>query len=267
MPLPTQQAHGFCKRIIPCLDVDSNGRTVKGIQFQGLRDIGDPIAMAVEYERQGADELVFLDISASHEGRDTMASLVKNIARELSIPFTVGGGISSLDQVIELLANGADKVSINSAAVRNPNLISEIATHCGSQCCVLAIDARRAIQPVEGRASWDVLIKGGREKTGLDALNWAKQAVALGAGEILLTSFDRDGTGDGFDNALNRQLSEALPIPIIASGGASGPESFIHAFEDGLADAALAATIFHDGHWHIEALKRHLAEHGVPVRL
>jgi cyclase len=258
---------GFCKRIIPCLDVDSNGRTVKGIQFQGLRDIGDPVEMALEYEKQGADELVFLDISASHEGRKTLVDLVKRISHDLRIPFTVGGGISSLDQVLALLDAGADKVSINSAAVRNPRLIQDIAEHCGSQCCVLAIDAKRADHLVDGRASWDVLVKGGRERTGLDALNWAKQAVALGTGEILLTSFDRDGTGDGFDNELNRQLAEALPVPIIASGGASGPESFLHAFQDGKADAALAATIFHDGHWDIQDLKHVLFGLGIPLRL
>jgi imidazole glycerol-phosphate synthase subunit HisF len=260
-------AFGFCKRIIPCLDVDSHGRTVKGIQFQGLRDIGDPVEMAVAYERQGADELVFLDISASHEGRDTLADLVSRIARELSIPFTVGGGISSLEQVVDLLARGADKVSVNSAAVRNPGLIQEIASHCGSQCCVLAVDARRVEQFDPLQPQWDVLVKGGRERTGLEALAWAQQAVALGAGEILLTSFDRDGTGDGFDNALNRRLSETLPVPVIASGGASGPESFIHAFNEGQADAALAATIFHDGHWHIQDLKHELARQGIAVRL
>ncbi|XVJ52177.1 MAG: imidazole glycerol phosphate synthase subunit HisF [Vampirovibrio sp.] len=258
---------GFCKRIIPCLDVDSHGRTVKGIQFQGLRDIGDPLEMALRYEAQGADELVFLDISASHEGRKTLVALVKRIAHDLRIPFTVGGGISSLEQVLILLEAGADKVSINSAAVRNPELIREIAQHCGSQCCVLAIDAKRADHEVDGRPSWDVLVKGGREKTGLDALEWAKKAVALGAGEILLTSFDRDGTGDGFDNALNRQLADALPVPIIASGGASGPESFLHAFQDGHADAALAATIFHDGHWQVQDLKKALMAQGVPLRL
>ena len=258
---------GFCKRIIPCLDVDSNGRTVKGVKFQGLRDIGDPVEMALAYEAQGADELVFLDISASHEGRQTLVKLVKRIAHDLRIPFTVGGGISSLEQVLALLEAGADKVSINSAAVKNPQLIEEIATRCGRQCCVLAIDAKRAEHLVDGRSSWDVLVKGGREKTGLDALNWAKMAVSLGAGEILLTSFDRDGTGDGFDNALNRQLADALPVPIIASGGASGPESFIHAFFDGHADAALAATIFHDGHWHIQDLKHVLVEAGLPLRV
>jgi cyclase len=262
----TPTTNGFCKRIIPCLDVDSNGRTVKGIQFQGLRDIGDPVEMAVAYEEQGADELVFLDISASFEGRKTLIGLVKRVARELRIPFTVGGGINSLPQVLELLNAGADKVSVNSAAVKNPKLIEEIATHCGSQCCVLAIDAKyHGIR--YHRPSWDVLVKGGREITGLDALNWATQAVELGAGEILLTSWDKDGTGSGFDCTLTAALSEALNVPVIASGGASGVESFTEVFTTGKADAALAATIFHDGHWRIDALKQVLHTHGIPVRL
>lgn len=258
--------NGYCKRIIPCLDVDSNGRTVKGVQFQGLRDIGDPVAMAQAYEAQGADELVFLDISASHEGRDTMEGVVEEIARVLRIPFTVGGGISQLSQVVSLLRRGADKVSINSAAVRNPQLINEIATHCGSQCCVLAIDARYHGKRY-GRDSWDVLVKGGREVTGLDALEWASEAVARGAGEILLTSWDKDGTRSGFDLALTAQLSEALSVPIIASGGGNGPDTFIDVFTTGKADAALAASIFHDGHWEVNALKEKLRDGGVSVRL
>ena len=268
MPSPSSTQTTFCKRIIPCLDVDSNGRTVKGVQFQGLRDIGDPVELALRYEEQGADELVFLDIAASHEGRETLANVVEAVAACLRIPFTVGGGISTLAQVQRLLERGADKVSINSAAVRNPRLIAEIATTFGSQCCVLAIDAKRSASPhPSGRPSWDVLVKGGREVTGLDALDWAQEAVGLGAGEILLTSWDKDGTGDGFDLELTRLLSQSLPVPVIASGGASGPESFINVFSEGCADAALAATIFHDGHWRVDALKAVLAEAGVAVRL
>lgn len=258
------QKPGYCKRIIPCLDVDSNGRTVKGIQFQGLRDIGDPVTLAALYEEQGADELVFLDISASHEGRKTMACLVERIAEVLRIPFTVGGGISTLEQVLSLLEKGADKVSVNSSAVRNPQLIAEIANECGSQCCVLAIDARK--RPGKEK-EWDVLVKGGREITGLEAIAWAKQAVALGAGEILLTSWDKDGTGSGFDCDLTAAISEAVSVPVIASGGASGPDSFIEAFTLGKADAALAASIFHDGHWRVDTLKRVLHEADVAVRL
>ncbi|MCS6268037.1 MAG: imidazole glycerol phosphate synthase subunit HisF [Vampirovibrio sp.] len=264
--MPTTAPNGFCKRIIPCLDVDSHGRTVKGIQFQGLRDIGDPVEMAIAYEAQGADELVFLDISASFEGRKTLVELVKKVAKELRIPFTVGGGISSLPQVLDLLNAGADKVSINSSAVRNPKLIEEIATHCGSQCCVLAIDAKyHGIR--NEKPSWDVLVKGGREVTGLDALDWATQAVNLGAGEILLTSWDKDGTGSGFDCHLTSTLSQALNVPVIASGGASGVESFTEVFTQGKADAALAATIFHDGIWQVSTLKHALHKEGIIVRL
>ena len=254
----------LCKRIIPCLDVDSYGRTVKGIQFQGLRDIGDPIELAIEYQRQGADELVFLDISASHEGRKTMVELVSKVAAALSIPFTVGGGISTLEQVNTLLAEGADKVSVNSSAVRRPGLLSEIAQAHGNQCCVLAIDAKRS----NGQADrWDVLVKGGRERVeGLDAISWAQQAVQLGAGEILLTSWDRDGTGEGFDNLLTQAVSSSVSVPVIASGGANGPSSFIDVFTTGQADAALAASIFHDGDWTVNRLKEALAEAAIPVR-
>lgn len=256
----------FCKRIIPCLDVDTNGRTVKGVQFQGLRDMGAPVEMAAAYEAQGADELLFLDISASHEGRKTLGELVSRVAQVLSIPFTVGGGISTLAHVTDLLARGADKVSINSSAVANPQLIADIASHCGSQCCVLAIDARRGPDR-HGRPSWDVLVKGGRVSTGMDALDWARQAVALGAGEILLTSWDKDGTRDGFDLPLTRQLATALPVPVIASGGAAGPQSFIDVFSEGAADAALAASIFHEGQWTVDGLKRELLPAGIAVRV
>jgi len=249
----------ICRRIIPCLDV-SDGRTVKGIQFQGLRDMGDPVEMAAIYQDQGADELVFLDISASHEGRDIMIDTVKKVARVLMIPFTVGGGIRTMEDVKRLLDAGADKVSVNTAAVLNPDLISEIATECGSQCCVLAIDARKK------ENGWIVLTHGGRQTTGADALNWAKTATELGAGEILLTSWDRDGTMDGFDIPLNRAFSDLLPIPVIASGGGSGPQSFVEVFHEGHADAALAATIFHDGSWTVDSLKAEIEQKGIQVR-
>jgi cyclase len=266
-PSPQAPPKGFCKRIIPCLDVDSKGRTVKGIQFQGLRDMGDPVTMAQAYQAQGADELLFLDIEASHHERDTLLELVSRIADVLSIPFTVGGGISSLAQVKALLARGADKVSVNSAAVRNPQLIAQIAQECGSQCCVLAIDAKRRPTSPDDAPLWDVLVRGGRETTEWDALSWAQHAVALGAGEILLTSWDKDGTRSGFDCTLTAALAGALPVPVIASGGAAGPESFVEVFTLGQADAALAASIFHEGEWQVESLKQVLAHHGLPMRL
>jgi len=251
----------LCKRIIPCLDVD-NGRTVKGVQFQNLRDVGDPVELAVVYQDQGADELLFLDISATYEGRDTMRHVVKQVAEVLMIPFTVGGGVSTLDHVMQLLQCGADKVSVNSAAVNRPELIQDIADQCGSQCCVLAIDARRN----ESDTGWDVLVRGGRDNTGLDALEWAKEGVRLGAGEILLTSWDQDGTRTGFDLELTGIFSRELPIPVIASGGASGPESFIEVFQQAQADAALAASIFHDGQWTVHDLKQVITQEGIPIR-
>jgi cyclase len=251
----------LCKRIIPCLDV-AEGRTVKGVRFQGLRDVGDPAAMGLMYQEQGADELVFLDISASHEGRQTMMRWVEAVAAPLMIPFTVGGGISELAQVKTLLAAGADKVSVNTAAVQNPRLIADIADACGAQCCVLAVDARKTAP-----GHWEVLIHGGRTPTGKDALAWAEEAVALGAGEILLTSWDQDGTRSGFDCELTQAFARALPVPVIASGGAAGPESFVDVFRDGCADAALAASIFHDGDWTLAALKQVLAQAGIHVRV
>jgi cyclase len=224
--------------------------------------MGDPVEMAALYQDQGADELVFLDISASHEGRDIMIETVQKVARVLMIPFTVGGGIRTMEDVKRLLDAGADKVSVNTAAVLNPDLISQIATECGSQCCVLAIDAQKKTD----ETGWIVLTHGGRQTEGVDALNWAKTATMLGAGEILLTSWDKDGTRDGFDIPLNRAFSDALPIPVIASGGGSGPESFIEVFKEGHADAALAATIFHDGSWTVEALKAEIQQKGIIVR-
>lgn len=255
----TPLVKGYCKRIIPCLDV-AGGRTVKGVKFTNLRDIGDPVELAQRYQDQGADELMFLDISATVEDRQTTIELVRNVARVLMIPFSVGGGISRADQVMRLLEAGADKVSVNTAAVNRPELIAEIAQACGSQCCVLAIDARR------NGTGWEVLTHGGRTPTGQDALAWARTAVELGAGEILLTSWDQDGTREGFDLALTRAFSESLPVPVIASGGASGPQSFTDVFTEGRADAALAASIFHDGEWTVDALKAAIEQKGIPVR-
>ena len=252
----------LCRRIIPCLDV-AEGRTVKGIKFQNLRDIGDPVVLADAYQKQGADELMFLDISASHEGRKTMLEWVHAVADCLMIPFSVGGGVSTIEQVISLLEAGADKVSVNTAAVARPELLSEIATRCGSQCCILAVDAKR------NGNSWEVITHGGRKPTGMDALDWGKRATELGAGEILLTSWDQDGTRSGFDLELTRRFSETLTVPIIASGGAGGPECFAEVFVEGKADAALAASIFHDGDWTVQALKRAVvaAEPEIPMRL
>ncbi|MBS2034431.1 imidazole glycerol phosphate synthase subunit HisF [bacterium] len=243
---------GLCHRIIPCLDV-ADGQTVKGIKFQNLRAMGDPVELGLMYQRQGADELMFLDISASNEGRITMLSVVERVADNLSIPFSVGGGVNSLETAQRLLRCGADKISINTAAVERPDLIREIAQPCGSQCCIVAIDARRAAN------GWEVLTHGGRRSSGRDALEWGRQAADLGAGEILLTSWDQDGTRAGFDLELTRAFAEALTIPIIASGGGSGPDSFADVFRLGKADAALAASIFHEGEWTVRALKERLA--------
>ena len=258
----------LCKRIIPCLDVD-NGVTVKGVKFGDLRIIGDPVELAVLYEKQGADELTFLDISASRDERATLVKLVEKVAHNLSIPFTVGGGVSSLDDVKRLLASGADKVSINTSAVNKPELVEQIATACGSQCCVVAIDARKTTTNGSGSSEprWEVLIKGGTVSAGRDAFEWAVECVERGAGEILLTSWDKDGTLDGFDLEMVRLFAERLPVPVIASGGARDAGSFIDVFTLGHADAALAASIFHDGTWTIGAIKDQLTQAGVTVRL
>ncbi len=253
----------LCRRIIPCLDI-ANGRTVKGVKFQELRDAGDPVELSLLYEQQGADELVFLDITASHEGRKTTLDLVAAVARQLTIPLTVGGGISTVDDVAQLLNAGADKVSINTSAVKNPDLINQIATSFGSQCCVVAIDARS--KGAELPNEWTVLIRGGREDVGLDALEWAEEAVGRGAGEILLTSWDKDGTRDGFDIPMMQQFA-SLPVPIIASGGASGVDSFVEVFTDGRADAALAASIFHFSDCTVFEIKQILSQKGVSVRI
>jgi len=254
-------ANNLCKRIIPCLDV-ANGRTVKGVNFQGLRDMGDPIELAIAYEKQGADEIVFLDITASVEKRSTMLEWVKDVAKNLSIPFTVGGGINTIDDVQALLQAGADKVSVNTQAVKNPSLITDIKIKFGSQCCVVAIDAKR-----NGAGVAEVLIKGGRENTGMVAFDWASKCIELGAGEILLTSWDKDGTQSGFDLELVKQFSENLSVPVIASGGAKNSQSFVDVFKDASADAALAATIFHDGSHTVGQIKDILTKEGVQVRI
>lgn len=255
----------LCRRIIPCLDV-ADGRTVKGVNFTKLRDMGDPVELAQRYEEDGADELMFLDISASHENRKTVYHLVEEVSHKLSIPFTVGGGISQLSDVKTLLNCGADKVSINTSAVKRPDLVKEIAFACGSQCCVVAIDARKRAGTEDSELVWDVLIQGGRVNTNMNAFEWAQQCIELGAGEILLTSWDRDGTELGFDIEMVRKFSDELPVPVIASGGARGPESFIDVFENAHADAALAATIFHDGRWTPNRLKEELRKSHISVR-
>jgi imidazole glycerol-phosphate synthase subunit HisF len=249
------------KRIIPCLDV-KEGRVVKGIQFVQLRDAGDPVELAKFYDEQGADELVFLDISASVEGRKTMVEVVREVASELAIPFTVGGGINTLEDMKRMLRSGADKVSLNTAAVNNPKLISEGSDFFGAQCIVVAIDAK--YDPEIG--TWRVYTHGGRKPTEWKVIDWAKEAVRLGAGEILLTSMDSDGEKNGFDLALTREVSEAVTVPVIASGGAGNADHFVDAFVEGKADAALAASIFHYRETSVKEVKSHLGEKGVTVR-
>jgi cyclase len=247
------------KRIIPCLDI-KDGRTVKGVNFEGLRDAGDPVELAKRYSQEGADELVFLDITATKEKRKTLVKLVKAIAREINIPFTVGGGIKSVDQISELLAVGADKVSLNSSIVKDPDLISRAADRFGSQCIVAAVDAKKH------NDSWHVYIKGGSEDTGKDALQWMKEVEQRGAGEILLTSMDRDGTKSGFDIPLLTKANQLVGIPIIASGGAGNAQHCIDAIRDGAADAVLAASIFHFGEVSIPDLKEQMEQAGIAVR-
>ena len=249
------------KRIIPCLDV-KDGRTVKGVNFSNLRDMGCPVELGLMYESQGADELMFLDITASVEGRAAMLEFVERVADKLSIPFTVGGGVSSRDNVTALLNAGADKVSMNTAAVQRPELVDEVATQFGSQCCVVAIDARKKTD-ADG---WEVLIKGGRETTERDALEWAKECCERGAGEILLTSWNRDGMQNGFDLEMVKAFSESLSIPVIASGGAGSPDSFVEVFQKASADAALAASIFHDRIYSIGDVKQAVKDAGISVR-
>jgi len=248
------------KRIIPCLDI-KNGRTVKGVNFVDLKDAGDPVELAKKYSEEGADELVFLDISATEEGRKTLVDLVRNVAATINIPFTVGGGISSVADVALLLNNGADKVSINSSAVKNPQLINDLAQEFGSQCVVVAIDAKQ----IDG--AWKVHLVGGKVPTALDLFEWAKEVAERGAGEILFTSMDHDGTKNGFANTALAQLSEIINIPIIASGGAGTIQHFVDAFLIGKADAALAASVFHFQEIEIQTLKNELKNNTIPIRL
>lgn len=250
----------LAKRIIPCLDI-KNGQTVKGIQFEDLRHAGDPVELAAAYSRQGADELVFLDITATHEGRGTFVELVRHIAKVLDIPFTVGGGIRSVAEVEVLLQAGADKVSVNSAAIRRPELLNELAKSFGSQCVVLAVDGR----PDE-QGNWIVYSNGGRIATEHRVIDWIREAVDRGAGEILLTSMVHDGTKGGFALDITRAVSESVSVPVIASGGAGEMRHFLEAFTAGKADAALAASVFHFGEIPIPSLKNYLSEHGIPVR-
>ncbi len=251
----------YAKRIIPCLDV-KNGRVVKGMSFVNLVDAGDPVQSAIEYDRQGADELVFLDITASSDARNIMINMVEQVADSIFIPFTVGGGIRSVDDFNAILRAGADKVSVNSAAIKRPELISEAAYKFGSQCVVSAIDAKRS-----GSGKWEVYLNGGRVPTGLDAVAWAKECENRGAGEILLTSMDEDGQKNGYDLELTRAVSQTVHIPVIASGGAGALEHFYDAFITGKADAVLAASLFHFGEIPIPKLKEYLNKNGIPVRL
>ena len=251
----------FTKRVIPCLDVN-NGRVVKGINFINLRDAGDPVEVAAAYDKAGADEVVFLDITASSDHRATVVDMVRKVAEKVFIPFTVGGGIRTVDDFKAILREGADKISINSSAINNPRLISDAADKFGSQCVVVAIDARRR----EDGSGWNVYKNGGRIDTGLDAIEWAMKANALGAGEILLTSMDCDGTKTGYDIELTRMIADNVSIPVIASGGAGTKEHFYDALTEGHADAALAASLFHYKELEIMDLKNYLADRGVSVR-
>src|SRR5215211_4836228 len=250
----------LAKRVIPCLDVDA-GRVVKGVRFQQLRDAGDPVELAAHYDREGADELVFLDITATIEGRAATYDVISRTAEQVFIPLTVGGGVKQEEDVHALLAAGADKVSINSAAVRDPTLLARCADRFGTQCIVIAIDAKRS------DGGWEAFVDAGRTATGVDAVGWAAEATAEhGAGEVLVTSMDRDGTGDGYDLDLLGAIAGAVAVPVIASGGASVPEHFAEALIEGRADAVLAASRFHDGELTIREVKRHLVDRGIPVR-
>lgn len=250
------------KRIIPCLDVRA-GKVVKGINFVGIKEVGDPVELAKEYYKQGADELVFLDITATHEGRGIMEKVVEKVAENIFIPFTVGGGLRSMDDIKRILRAGADKISLNSAAVRDKNLIKEGAYTFGNQCIVLAVDAKKR----EDNTGWNVVINGGRIDTGIDALKWIEEGVSLGAGEILLTSMDADGTKQGFDIELTKAVSNITNVPVIASGGCGKFEHFAEVFEEDAAEAALAASMFHYGEVTVEEVKRYLKDRNIPVRL
>jgi len=256
---------GLAKRIIPCMDVDA-GRVVKGVQFVDIRDAGDPVEIARRYDMEGADELTFLDITASSDQRETMVHVVEQVAGEVFIPLTVGGGIREIADIQRMLNAGADKVGINTAAVFNPEFVKQAADRFGSQCIVVAIDAKR-VSAGEDAPRWEIYTHGGRKPTGIDAVEWAQRMVELGAGEILLTSMDRDGTRDGFDIVLTRTISEAVRVPVIASGGVGTLDHLVEGIVEGKADAVLAASIFHFGEFSIGEAKQHMAERGVEVRL
>ncbi len=256
---------GLAKRIIPCLDVD-NGRVVKGVNFVDIRDAGDPVEIAKRYNEQGADEITFLDITATHEGRDTTVHTVENIAAEVFIPLTVGGGIRTVDDIRTMLNAGADKVGINSAAIKRPDFVKEAAERFGSQCIVVAIDAKKVSADGEP-LRWEIFTHGGRKPTGIDAVEWAGKMVANGAGEILLTSMDRDGTKNGFDLPLTNAISDAVSVPVIASGGVGNLDHLVDGITKGGADAVLAASIFHFGEFTVPEAKRYMAEQGIEVRL
>jgi cyclase len=251
---------GLAKRIIPCLDV-TNGRVVKGVKFVSLRDAGDPIEIARRYDDQGADELTFLDITASSDDRDLILHIIEEVAAQVFIPLTVGGGVRKVEDVRRLLNAGADKVSINTSAIQNPQLVANAAGRYGSQCIVVAIDAKRAGQ------GWEVFTHGGRRPTGLDAIEWARKMQSLGAGEILLTSMDRDGTRDGFDLALTRAVSDAVDVPVIASGGVGNLQPLVEGIVEGHADAVLAASVFHYGEYTVRQAKEYMSQHGIEIRL
>ncbi|RZU99461.1 imidazole glycerol phosphate synthase subunit HisF [Spiribacter vilamensis] len=255
---------GVARRIIPCLDINA-GRVVKGVQFVDIRDAGDPVEIARRYDRAGADELTFLDITASHEERDTLVHTVEAVASEVFIPLTVGGGIRSVADVRRMLNAGADKVSINTAAIRDPSLVSDAAARFGSQCIVVAVDAKRS-GGTEADPRWEVFTHGGRHPTGLDAVEWARRMADAGAGELLVTSMDRDGTRIGFDNALNRTISEQAGVPLIASGGVGNLQHLVDGVIEGQADAVLAASIFHFGEYTIAEAKAYMADAGIEVR-
>ncbi len=257
---------GLAKRIIPCLDVD-RGRVVKGVNFVGIRDAGDPVEIARRYNEQGADEITFLDITASHEERDTTVHTVEQMAREVFIPLTVGGGIRSVSDIRTMLNAGADKVSINTAAIHNPELVADAAARFGSQCIVVAMDVKRVTNDATDAPRYELFTHGGRKPTGIEAVSWAQRMAALGAGEILLTSMDRDGTRDGFELTITRAIADAVDIPIIASGGVGNLQHLVDGIVEGGADAVLAASIFHFGDHTVPEAKHYLAQHGVEVRL
>ncbi len=255
---------GLAKRIIPCLDVDA-GRVVKGVKFLDIRDAGDPVEVAKRYDEQGADEITFLDITASSDDRETILHVVEAVAAQVFIPLTVGGGIRKLEDIRRMLNAGADKVGINTAAVFNPDFVGEASAHFGAQCIVVAIDAKQ-VQSADAQSRWEIFTHGGRKPTGIDAIAWGRKMVELGAGEILLTSMDRDGTRDGFDLALTRAMSDAVSVPVIASGGVGNLDHLAAGVLQGGADAVLAASIFHFGEYSVADAKKRMEEHGIEVR-